>query len=439
MLAGRFKPIVLFLPVIGFALACSSGNSAVDIDATVEAKVEEKLSSLAATPKTELVVTATSVPQITPTFIPTSVQTSIPQPSPRPRKLLPTPSPKVNAVGLKIDSGDMSLIAYSSTAADDVHQIFVLKPNGTGHTQLTFDSKTKIFPKWSPDKSTILYLANHSDSIDLAEAEWQIHVMDDDGSNKTQLTTGSSKFWPVWSPDGHLIAFYSDLDDDGSFEELQVMFVSSKEIISLMPAIPTMVSWSPTNKRRILFTCMRDGPPDFQMEGGPDFNMQLCLGDLVDFTVDQVTNAGMSQFGIYSPDGSKILLSSVRESIDAKAQLFMMDADGTNEQQITFGGYDITQMNWSPDGRKIVYVEEGQIRVVSTDLSERYSVTGVGWNDSPVWSPDSQKLAFRCFWGFPGADGYDTYQICLADSPSQNEKDEFTNLTAEGDNVHPDW
>ena len=53
------------------------------------------------------------------------------------------------------------------------------------------------------------------------DGPWQIWVMDNDGSNRTQLTKGQAdNTSPIWSPDGSTIAFVSQRDGN---KEIYVM------------------------------------------------------------------------------------------------------------------------------------------------------------------------------------------------------------------------
>ena len=86
--------------------------------------------------------------------------------------------------------------------------IYTIKTDGTGKTQLTSDSAKDYSPIFSPDGKKIVYVSDKSGNEDI----W---VMDADGKNKVQLTTDSAKdSYPEWSPDGKKIAFYSERAGD---------------------------------------------------------------------------------------------------------------------------------------------------------------------------------------------------------------------------------
>jgi Tol biopolymer transport system component len=59
-------------------------------------------------------------------------------------------------------------------------------------------------PAWSPDGKRVAYISQE-------DGNFEIYVVNQDGSNKLRLTTNpSSDGLPVWSPDGAWIAFRSD-------------------------------------------------------------------------------------------------------------------------------------------------------------------------------------------------------------------------------------
>ncbi|HEU5310315.1 MAG TPA: hypothetical protein VFV24_02580, partial [Candidatus Eisenbacteria bacterium] len=95
---------------------------------------------------------------------------------------------------------DEEIVFYSDRDGDV--EIYTMRSDGSAVTQLTFNDAIDIDPTWSPDGSKIAFMSTRDGG------EWEIYVMDADGSNQTRLTNN----WfldsrPAWSPDGTRIAF----------------------------------------------------------------------------------------------------------------------------------------------------------------------------------------------------------------------------------------
>ncbi len=100
----------------------------------------------------------------------------------------------------------------------------------------------------------------------------------------------------------------------------------------------------------------------------------------------------------WSPDGESIAFSSRRGGGE---DIYVMDADGANVRQLTFGMGAILP-SWTPDGSQIVFtgVAPGEVSnldlwIVATDGGEpRRLTTDPGVDNHPDWSPDGSKIVF---------------------------------------------
>jgi len=91
-------------------------------------------------------------------------------------------------------------IAFVSDRDGDA-EIFVMNSDGSGQTQLTFNTAADDMPAWSPDGSKIVFLSTRD-----PDGDAEIFVMNSDGSSQTQLTFNTATdVEPAWSPDGSKI------------------------------------------------------------------------------------------------------------------------------------------------------------------------------------------------------------------------------------------
>ena len=153
----------------------------------------------------------------------------------------------------------------------------------------------------------------------------------------------------------------------------------------------------------------RDPAPDFQPAWSPDgsaiafasLHSDLSHFDQL-FTVDPLTGArheltqiedGNAQSPAWSSDGSRIAFNVVYGGA-LDAELFVIDADGTNLVQLTDDTSEESSPAWSPDGARIAFVRDGRIETMDPQGTDVAPVTP----DSmlafdPAWSSDG-RLAF---------------------------------------------
>ena len=99
-----------------------------------------------------------------------------------------------------------------------------MNADGTELTRLTNDSGVDAFPAWSPDGRRIAFQPDRTGNGD-------IYSIDIDGSGLMRLTDDRGQDGaPAWSPDGRWIAFHSDRNgDEGEFEIYVMNFDGSHE------------------------------------------------------------------------------------------------------------------------------------------------------------------------------------------------------------------
>ena len=134
----------------------------------------------------------------------------------------------------------------------------------------------------------------------------------------------------------------------------------------------------------------------------------ICLINLDGTAVAQLTTSlGNDFWPTWSPDGSKLAFQTDRniapahDSVPARLQLdlYVINADGTGETQISADTANEAQPAWSPDGTKIAFVTDrdgnNEIYVMNADgTNVRRLTTNAAADEQPAWSPDGGKIAF---------------------------------------------
>ncbi|MBF0633971.1 MAG: Tol-Pal system beta propeller repeat protein TolB [Nitrospinae bacterium] len=181
--------------------------------------------------------------------------------------------------------------------------------------------------KWSPDGQKIAFALTHAGSSD-------IYICDADGKNTIQLTSWPSiETSPAFSPDGKHIAYTSDRT---GMPQIYVMSVDGKDNkrATWTGSYNDTAAWSPKGDY-IAYASMT----------GSNFNIALVnVNESRD--VRQLTSgSGSEETPTWSPNGRNIAYSGNSGGVK---QIFIMNADGTNQTQITNlpgGGYS---PSWGP-------------------------------------------------------------------------------------------
>jgi Tol biopolymer transport system component len=253
--------------------------------------------------------------------------------------------PSSEPVGDDADAfgGPPHSIAFQSNR-DGNNEVYVMNPDGSDQTRLTMESRNDGRPDVSPNGKQIVFISNRIITETNPTGDFEIFVMNSDGSDVRQLTSnGAEDSWPRWSPNGRWIAFHSNVD--GNFE---------------------------------IYVIRPDGK------------------DLTRVT----EYAGLDQYPEWSPNGNQL---AIRRDTD----LYLIDLDGSNPIQLTAGTTGFNQMaSWSPDGKQLAFLSNrlgyGSVFVTDADGNNQINLTpkpddvpASAWGSrAPAWSRNGQYIYF---------------------------------------------
>jgi Tol biopolymer transport system component len=230
-------------------------------------------------------------------------------------------------------SPDGTKIAFH-TNYDGDYEICVENADGTHVRRLTHNSSTDAFPTWSPDGSQIAFESNRDGNFD-------IYVMNADGSDQMNLTNDlpGVKEDPHWSPDGQRIAFSANMY--GSWDVWELELESGREIpLWQTGADEWFDSWSPDGSK-FLVESDTEGDFDIYVLTTPPLEKQWWLPDPQVLDNDSAAQG----FARWSPDGKQIAFGGNR---DGDWEIYVMNADGTGERQVTHNKVDDILADWQP-------------------------------------------------------------------------------------------
>lgn len=178
----------------------------------------------------------------------------------------------------------------------------------------------------------------------------QLFQINRDGSDQSELYPDpeASHRFPVWSSDGRLAYLFhgfreGELHADEIFVDNEP-FVNC-ETLGGVQCLDTRPSWSPDGQ--FIVISMMDSTYQGNLYR---VSVENGLATLLH------RGMGMTQelfyYPIYSPIGDRIAF--MRSTTIEGSQIWVMDSDGKNAQQVTNGTFDRFPV-WSPDGTKILF------------------------------------------------------------------------------------
>lgn len=229
---------------------------------------------------------------------------------------------------------DTERIAFGANYGE--RAIRIIASGGEYAIRITNLPETANEPSWSPDCSMIAFTS------DSADGRKHIFVMNADGENLEQLTSGEFEdFTPAWSPDGMHIAFGSDRDGNRDIYVMELDSGNLTNVTKSASADDRQPKWSP-NSSQIVFSSNASGSRDiFVIDEGSSVPQQLTF------------DAAIDTEPAWSPEGDRIAFRSDR---GGAANIWVLTLDGPEPMPLTEGEATDRQPAWYPDGSALVFM-----------------------------------------------------------------------------------
>jgi TolB protein len=253
---------------------------------------------------------------------------------------------------------------------------------------------------WSPDGRQIVLISNRHGGM-------KVHILDarseGSGSDMRQITSGPNEDdSPAWSPDGRRIAFVSV---QGGVSDIFVMNVDGSNVRQVTRMLGQNIHpmWSPDSSRILFNTTYFAGQVENEDKTSDE---KRIIGEKRDDSIDlatirpdgsdlqRITRGGGYTYASFSPDGMSILHRRQQGEV---SQIFLMNADGSGDHNLSGASSTDGWPSWSPDGKRIVFSRRGekgfQIFVMNRDGNGVRQLTdAAGEFTNPRWSPDGKKI-----------------------------------------------
>ena len=282
-------------------------------------------------------------------------------------------------------SPDGTKIAFFSdrNGKDD---IYVVSAEVIRPQLLLADAKNNLgFPSYSPDGKKIVYQS------ELEDRTGEIRVLDL-ATKQTSLVLKSEMHdtSPVWSPDGQWIAFQNRSESNTEIYVIKTDGAGLKNLTN-NPAKDVTPAWSPDGKQ-IVFASNRENPTQV---------FQLFVMNSDGTNQQQVYSSASSASPNWSPAGEEVVFANDKEDFrTGNFEIFSIaPKNGGAEKRLTFRKrYDVSPV-YSPNGKQIVFVSQAdgnsELYLMNRDGNEITRLTRNSAEDlAPHWSPDGSRIVF---------------------------------------------
>jgi Tol biopolymer transport system component len=247
--------------------------------------------------------------------------------------------------------------------------IWSIRPEGSQPRRILRNAQNAKRPRLSPDRKWVAFDGAPPGKPVLTD--FDIQLVRADGTGLRTLTSSSQ--WDMdaqWSPDGKRLSF-TRMPPGADWLNSWTWTMRSDGSDLRRIARGLNARWSPDGAKLVLDAPTDESQGDIFIVDADGSGRRLVLA-----------SPELDQPAGWSPDGKRILFTRLTDSSGMRADVCVVNADGTGMKKLAEGFAG----SWSPDGTEILYADSfpGQMWIMEADGSDKRRISGA-FGAEPHW------------------------------------------------------